>query len=129
MENAIELLLTINSDGDVNFVDELSRSLLRELKDKSINATFMSDRWSPQGTKAGETAIVGAILVSVLPAVVPQLVTFLKEWMSRGSNTNVRIKRQEEGSSLELEYDIAAISHEEIKQLISDLTNLTRKKR
>jgi hypothetical protein len=136
MENPIKLVLTINTDGDVSFVDEITRSLLRELKDESINATSMIDRRSLQGTKAGETTIVGAILVSVLPAVLPQLLTFLKEWISRGNRT-VRIKRQEESSSLELEYDISAISREEIKQLISDLTNLqastltnrTRKKR
>ena len=124
MENPLKLVLTINTDGDVSFVDEITRSLLRELKDESIDATSLLDHQSLQGTKAGETAIVGAILISVLPAVLPQLLTFLKEWISRGSNTTVRIKRQKEGSSLELEYDVGAISREEIKQLISDLTNL-----
>lgn len=129
MENPIKLVLTISAAGDVSYVDEITRSLLRELEDESVNATSMSDGRPLQGAKAGETAIVGAILVSALPAVLPQLITFLKEWISRGSNTTVRIKRQEEGSSLELEYDVAAISHDEIKQLVTDLTDLTRKKK
>ncbi|MCG6941341.1 MAG: hypothetical protein LJE69_08825 [Thiohalocapsa sp.] len=97
-------------------------SLNRELTDAALAERIEPVTAGPAapGTKSGELITAGALLLAVLPATVPALVVFLKEWTLR--NRPLRIKVTDGERSVEVDgFDPASMDEAALLALVDKL--------
>lgn len=105
----------------------LAQRLMLELKEINVSSVALAvNEASPESTKSAEGLAVGAVMVAVLPAVLPKLLQCLSDWMARTALKTVRIKREEQGRAIEVEYDLNRISNEEIKSVLTMLEGVIK---
>jgi hypothetical protein len=74
------------------------------------------------GGGKGDALSLGALILAVAPGAVTVSIEFLKEWLLRKSDASIRVKLQRGDQLVELEYNAATTSVDEIKTLMSALT-------
>jgi hypothetical protein len=93
-------------------LDRSTRQLLSELKDLDVeSAKLTKGEVAPEGSK-GEPSILGSIVVSALPTVLPAIVAFVQSWSTRGRGRTVKFKGRGiefEGSPEELQKLLVSI--------------------
>ena len=100
------------SDATVEDIDEMTRQLLSELRETDIeSAELTKGGIAPKGSK-GDLMTIGSIAVAVLPAFVPNVVSFVQDWVERGQGRTVKFK----GMGIEFEG-----SPEEFQKLLASL--------
>jgi hypothetical protein len=91
-------------DASAEELDDITRGLLNELRDTDVeSARLRSGGAAPKGTKAVDPVTIGSIAIAVLPAVLPKLLDFLKEWASRGQGRSIKFKGKVGGQDIEFE--------------------------
>jgi hypothetical protein len=97
------------------------RSELRELPVANVGPVVAT--FSPPGAKAGPEAVaLGALAVSLAPHVIPPLFDILKGWMNRNPGVATKIRyHSAAGEQVEVEFDPARMSREEIAGLLDTL--------
>lgn len=118
------LILNIEAgDIDTDRLDVLTRGLRDELLELGVDtAEVVTSDVAERGPKSPEAVTWGALAVAVVPAFLPKLVEYLHSWSMRGENRRVRIKTQVGDRSVEVEYSPAALSQDELTQLVEKLT-------
>ncbi len=112
----IDFTVRVDSeDPDDELVDELTRQLLREVRDCDIES-------APPGAKSAGGFELGALAVSVLPNAVKQLVEFLFSWVKRGSDRVVKVSTQIGDRRFDVEYNPKTMSNDDLKRLVEDIT-------
>ena len=72
------------------------------------------------GAKSGEAIALGALLIAVLPATLPALIGFLKDWTLR--NPGLRIKLVDKERSVEVDgFDPERMSQDDLNALLANL--------
>ncbi|NIW43390.1 MAG: hypothetical protein GWN30_01030 [Gammaproteobacteria bacterium] len=123
-EQQLFLQLDMGDELDPDQLDQLTRQLHREIFDHGIDEVdFVRGDDVPEGAKSAETVTWGALAISVLPTVVPQLIEFLKSWTMRGESRKVRIVSKVGDKSVELEYTPSGVDNQELKEMIAVLTS------
>ncbi|MFX1355504.1 MAG: hypothetical protein ACFFGP_16240 [Promethearchaeota archaeon] len=89
----IQLDLTITeADADPERLDELTGRLLRDLRDLGAESVERAPgEAAPEGAK-GDPFTIGALVLGVMPVVLPKLIEFMQTWALRGENRTVKIK-------------------------------------
>ncbi len=126
LANCVNLNLQLNpgSGSDADELDRLTRQFLFEVQELPVESADLVTRGpAPAGSKAGEEVLLGSLAVSVLPTVAPKLIDLLQSWLLRGENRTVKIKAQVQDRSIELEYSPSAMSPNDVKRLVSSLTD------
>lgn len=100
-------------DSSEEEIDRLTRHLLLELRELDVESAKLAKGGpAPAGSK-GDTITMGAIVLEVLPAVLPSVLGLLQSWMSRGRGRHVKFKGmgiEFEGSREDLEKVLAMLS-------------------
>jgi hypothetical protein len=126
MENIImdnqeftELSLEISaSDASQDDIDRMTRQLLSELREMDVeSAELVASEAAPAGTKSVDPVTVGAIVIAVLPNMLPKLMDMIQAWAMRGSNRAVKFKGMVAGQVMEFEG-----SAEDLQKLIASLS-------
>ena len=77
---------------------------------------------APAGTKPGPEAVaLGALSVSLLPHVIPQLLEIIKGWINSNPDVATKIRYSGAGEQVEVELDPARMSREEIAGFLDAL--------
>jgi hypothetical protein len=120
-----QLSLEISADdASVEDIDRMTRQLLSELRDMDVeSAELAKDSPAPAGTKSVDPVTAGAIVIAVLPTVLPKIVEAIQAWVLRGSNRTVKFKGKVAGQAIEFEG-----SAEELQKLIASLSAKKAKK-
>lgn len=125
-ENASARLIVAVDLGDQVNPDKLdlqTRQLRKELLELPFDSVdFVRNADLPEGTKSMEAITLGTLGLAVLPELIPKLVEYLHSWTMRAENRKVNVKTQVGDRSIELEYSPAALSPEELKNLVETLT-------
>jgi hypothetical protein len=124
-ENSINLTFQLKSGENVDpeELDRETRELLSEIREMDIeSAELVKAGELPEGAKAGEPITLGTLSVAVLPAMAPILIEFVQSWSLRAKNRIVKIKAQVAERYIELEYSPTTMSTDEIKRLVSALS-------
>lgn len=105
MDESIEFTIQVGvMEGDTEDVDQATRQLLAELRDQDVESVeLVREGDVPEGTKSADAITIGSIAVAVLPAVLPNLVEFLKSWTMRGQERTIKFKGKIEGQEIEFE--------------------------
>jgi hypothetical protein len=98
----VQLDLTVTeADADAERLDELTRYLLRDLRDLGAESVERrSGGPTPEGAK-GDPLTLGALALVAVPSFLPKLVEFLQAWSLRGESRTVKIKTP---AGLEVEF-------------------------
>jgi hypothetical protein len=116
----IQLNLTVTeADADPERLDELTTRLLRDLRDLGAESVERAPGdATPEGAK-GDPVTIGALILAVMPVVLPKLVEFMQTWALRGENRTVKIKT----TGLELEFTPdKSLSEAELASLVEKLS-------
>ncbi|MFH5833005.1 hypothetical protein ACG2F4_10105 [Halalkalibaculum sp. DA3122] len=104
-EQPSEILLQVSTeDGDPDEIDQLTRQLLRELREEEVESAELAKQGElPAGAKSVEAVTLGAIIMAVLPKAVPKVIELLQAWIERGSGRIVKFKGEIGGEQVEFE--------------------------
>lgn len=119
----LTIYLSITSgETDPERLDEATRQLAGELLDLGVDSVdFLKETEPLQGAK-GDPITIGAMLLVALPALLPNLVSFLQAWSLRGENRRVRIKTP---AGLEVEFSPEKrLSQAELLALVGELSKV-----
>lgn len=96
----LELYLEVAAtDAMDEELDSITRQLLSELNELDIeSASLAKGTELPEGAK-GDPVTIGAIVLVVLPSVLPKIVEFVQAWSLRGNGRTVKFK----GKGIEFE--------------------------
>ena len=118
--NEIQLQLTIaEADADAEILDELTRRLMRDLRDLGAESVERpAGEPAPEGAK-GDPFTLGALALVAMPVLLPKLVEFLQAWSLRGESRKIKIKTP---AGLEVEFTPEKIlSQDELLALVEKL--------
>jgi hypothetical protein len=113
----VSLELSPGSDSPVGETDQLTRQLLREIREADIDAELVRTAEAARGSKSIEGVATGQLLLTMLPVVLPKLVEILGGWLGRGSQRQVKLKLPN-GVDFEL---TGSMSVDDIKKLVGTL--------
>ncbi len=116
------LLLRVEADGvDEEELDGLTRSLLAELNDSDLAVASVVSSPAPAATKAADAAVLGTLLVQVVPQALTGLVSILRSWSRRRAHSTVKIRATGAAGSVDIEYPAGEMSQQELKSLVAKL--------
>ncbi len=121
----LTLVVDAGADADAEELDRTTLQLLDELREQPVeDIAQLPGAPLPEGTKSGGATLLGALAVKVLPNAIEPLVGFLKEWAARGAGhqRSVKIKIERDGTKMEMEYDPATMTPEQLQMLMLALT-------
>ena len=95
MESSDPVQLNIEvsaNDASEDEIDRMARHLLFELRELDIESAQLAEGGpAPIGSK-GDAITMGAIVLQVLPAVLPSVLGLLQAWMTRGQGRTIKFK-------------------------------------
>ena len=101
------------TDATEDEIDRMTRHLLFEMRELDVESAQLAKGGpAPAGSK-GDAITTGAIVLEVLPAVLPSVLGLLQSWMSRGRERTVKFKGagiEFEGSSADLQKILKLLS-------------------
>ena len=118
--NTVTLMLHIDAQADVDAekLSQLTGYLRSELEDMDIESvTDVRNQAAPPGAKVVDPLTAGALIVAVLPAVLPKVMEFIQAWTLRGEGHTVKIKAQRGDRSVEVEYPMRMAPDEAKKHI------------
>ena len=110
----IQLNIEISaSDATEDELDRMTRHLLHELRDLDVESAQLARGGpAPVGSK-GDALTMGTIVLEVLPAILPSVLSLVQAWVARGQGRYVKFKGmgiEFEGSSQELQKILEMLS-------------------
>ena len=122
-ENPAELFIEVLlEDGHEAELDELTRQLKAEVEDLSVDSVEdITNGSAPDGTKAVDITIIGQMVVTLAPAIIPPLFELLKSWVERKPSTPVKIRVKVGKRTALIEYDPTKTSAQELEVLVKTL--------
>ena len=94
---------------------ELRKRLMRIGVDR---AEFGEAEAVPEGAKAGEILTLATITLALIPAVYPDVIKFLKDWVGLSRNRRVKIRKRNADKEVEVEYDLDDVEYDQIAELM-----------
>jgi len=101
------------SDATEEEIDRMTRQLLSEMRELDVESVRLARGGpAPVGSK-GDAITMGTIVLDILPAVLPSVLSLIQAWVSRGQGRYVKFKGmgiEFEGSSQELQKILEMLS-------------------
>ena len=101
------------SDATEEEIDRMTRQLLSEMRELHVESARLARGGpAPVGSK-GDAITMGTIVLDILPAVLPSVLSLIQAWVSRGQGRYVKFKGmgiEFEGSSQELQKILEMLS-------------------
>lgn len=104
---------------DERWLQDVTSNLKRELAATSDAAVTTSREDAPDGAKGFGGAILGELLVDVLPEAVGGLVQCLSQWLQARHGKVVNLKFERDGEVIDLSYNPSGSSSDDVKEIIS----------
>ena len=104
-EDVINLEIEISAVGTTESdIDRMTRNLLAELRETDVESVeLVTSGTPPPGTKSADPITTGAIVIAVLPTLLPKIVGMIQAWALRGHRRTVKFKGQVGGQTIEFE--------------------------
>jgi hypothetical protein len=91
-------------DESAEEIDEMTRQLVSELKDTDVESVELAKGGSaPQGSKSAELITTGAIVMTLMPAVLPKIIDMVQAWITSGKGRTVKFKGKVGKQQIEFE--------------------------
>lgn len=130
MNETAELMISLSiEDGDQTELDELTRQLRSAIEQLNVDSVdHVSGGDAPEGTKSLDWAMIGNLVVTLAPTIVPPLFDLMKSWIERKPSTPVKITiRIGKNKTARVEYDPTKTTAEELENLVKILGRSVKK--
>lgn len=109
-----------DAEADPQLLEELTGYMLEELQDLGVDSVERVAAPAPPGRAKGDGFTLGALALVTAPALLPALVTYVREWTMRGRDRVVKIKTP---AGLEIEFTPdKPLSQAELMGLVQQLS-------
>ncbi len=130
MNESTELVISVSiDDGDQVELQKLTKQLQLEIEQLHIDSVekVSIDKLS-KGEKGVDWTIIGEMIVTLAPTIIPSLFDILKSWINRHPAVPVKIKvRIGKNKTAQIEYDPTKTSTQELESLIKTLGRSIKK--
>lgn len=128
-KNHQDLYLTLSvEDSDSAELDELTRELKQEIENLEVEAVKPLSAGSlPRGAKSADWAVIGQMVVTLAPTVIPPFFDLLKSWVERKPSTPVKVRIRVGKRTAQLEYDPTKTTAKDLDILIKSLNKSVKK--
>jgi hypothetical protein len=119
------LIIRIDAvDADDRELDRLARQLRKEILDRTDvdEAELVTSPELAPGSKGAGLVELGQLVLQLAPAALPGLIAVLRSWISRRSDAKTRVVLKLGDRSLELEYPVGSMTHEDLRYFVSTLS-------
>lgn len=115
-------------DADPREVDELTRRLLQEIRNRTdvAGADLARSGPAPEHGKSADLVQTGVIVLNTLAPALPGLVSLLRGWAGRrraGTGPDVNVTLSVADRSVHLEYPVGSMSHADLMKMIAIVAN------
>jgi hypothetical protein len=118
----INLKLGAGEQADESLLDQLTRQLRGEIQEMGAESAELAAAGTPpEGAKAVEFALLGELVVAVLPSMLPNLIGIVASWLSRGADRKIRINAQVGDRRIELEGSTKDVTGDKMPQFLQEL--------
>ncbi len=102
IQNNVSFQITISEEeAEPERMDQLTIQLRRDLLDLGVEKAERPAGEAPAQGSKGEAFTIGALALAAVPALLPNLMAFIRSWVLRGENRKIKIKTPE---GLEVEF-------------------------
>jgi hypothetical protein len=118
VELQVRVELKDQSDGNL---ERVARELHNEMRDLHLEVTPVKGGQAPSGSKSVELAVIGAWLVKAAPAVLPSLLSLLKDWIKRQPAAPLKVTVQRGTKAVTIEYDPRKAALADVEAMVGRL--------
>ena len=123
MSSEIELQLAVSeADADAERLDQLTRRLTRGLRDLGVESVERPPGEAPPEDAKGDPFTLGTLALALVPALLPELVKFLRDWVQTRQGQTVKITTSD---GVEVEFT-ANLTETELASLVEKITQAGR---
>lgn len=128
-ENYQDVYVTLSvEDGDSAELDELTRELKQEIENLEVETVKPLSAGSlPRGAKSADWAVIGQMVVTLAPTVIPPFFDLLKSWVDRKPSTPVKVRIKVGKKTAQIEYDPTKTTAKDLDILIKSLSKSVKK--
>lgn len=88
----VQLLVNLGAESDTDALDQSTRLLKSEIQEYTEYINLVSGEEAPKGTRSTEIVTIGALGMSILPTVLPELIKYLHSWCIRAEQRSIEIE-------------------------------------
>jgi hypothetical protein len=118
----LRVQLEFKDQSDRN-LEQFASELHNEMRDLPVEVAPVKGGKAPSGSKSVELAIIGAWIVKMAPAVLPSLVSLLKDWIKRQPAAPLKVTVKRGSKSVTIEYDPSRDSLAAVEAMVGRLLN------
>lgn len=124
-----DLYLTLSvEDGDSFELDEITRELKQEIENLDVETVKpLSAQSLPRGAKSADWAVIGQMVVTLAPTVIPSFFELLKSWVERKPSTPVKVRIRVGKKTAQIEYDPTKTTAKDLDILIKSLSKSVKR--
>ncbi len=123
----VELELSVEG-GDAEELDDLTRELKLEIEQIGVESVKrVAEGMPPAGAKGADWTMIGQLVVTLAPSIVPPLIEVLKSWVERKPSTPVKIKIRAGKRTAQIEYDPTKTKAADLELLVKSLSKSLKK--
>jgi hypothetical protein len=128
-KNHQDLYITLSVEGSDSIeLDELTRELKQEIENLEVETVKpLSAESLPRGAKSADWAIIGQMVVTLAPTVIPPFFELVKSWIERKPSTPVKVRIKVGKKTAQIEYDPTKTTAKDLDILIKSLSKSVKK--
>ncbi len=123
LEFQVQVQFKDHASGDL---EKISRDLHNEMRDLQIEVKPAKGGPAPGGSKSVELAMIGAWIVKTAPAVLPSLLSLLKDWIKRQPAAPLSVTVKRGAKSVTIQYDPGKTSFADVEAMTNRLLSAKR---
>lgn len=121
---SLTLIIETSPGVDAERLERWTRQLRTELRELNVGTVDLATNpAAPAGAKAVDAFSLGTLTMNVLPSLLPALLAYMQQWLTRTQDRTIKIKTQRGDQSVEVEFNRNAVSHDELESLVQSLMN------
>lgn len=102
----IEAIVGLGPGVGADELDEVTRDLVLELRDRGVSASLQTDPDGlPSLAKGAEAVTIGTIVLAALPLALPKLMDTLRAWIDRSARRSLTVRIVTNGTPTEYHLD------------------------
>ena len=119
---SLDLALEMGNEVDREELDRATRSLRNEIDETGVESVELTaGQGVPEGAKAVDPVAIGSMLISLMSATLPKLLTVLHSWVTVSGGRKVKLKVRAGTTSVDLEIP-GGMTETELADLLRTIT-------
>lgn len=117
----VTLQVSMGTETSDEKLDQMARQLMGEIRELVEAVELVSSGELPEGARIADAITIGALMMTILPPILPELIKFLHSWCLRAENRSVEIEiRRSKNRSVKVKIS-GNVSPEKLREIIDSV--------